>query len=145
MSNNNNRNRNKNKNKQPQKYTGKNIDYMGDPGRMERHAVDVFRDMSRGKYNFNNLVEFENRDFVYAAIKAAEKNYRRHDILRVALSYTYGMSNDPDVVGLMNNEQTCCNGWQYIINSMYAFMNTKDYGALMGMAQQLSSNRNLRL
>lgn len=144
MGNFNNNKKKKNGNKPP-RYTGKNVDYMGDPGRMERHAVDVFRDMSRGKYNFNNISEFNNRDFIYAAIQAAEKNMKRHDIMRVALDYTYGMSNDPDVIALKNMELSCYNGWCFIRNSMYGFMNTGDFGSLMGMAQHLSANRDLRL
>lgn len=141
-----NRNKNNNRSQQkPQRYTGKNVDYMGDPGRMERHSIDVFRDMSRGKYNFNNIVEFQNRDFVMAAIRAAEKNMKRHDILVTALNFTYGSSNDPDVIAMKNQELASYNGWAFIRNSLYAFMNTMDFGALYGLANQLSSNRELRL
>ena len=132
-------------NNNPQRYTGKNVNVMGDSGRMEKHAIDVFRDMNRQKYNFDNIYEFQNRDFVYAAIRAAEKNHRRHDIIRNALDYAYGASDDVDVISLRNIEQTTCAGWQYIVNTMYAFMQTGDLGMIVGMAQQLSNNRNLRL
>lgn len=136
----------KNRNgKRPQVYTGKNKDPMGDPGRMERHAIDVFRDMSRGKYNFSNLVEFNNRDFVYAAIQAASKNVRKHNILKTALEFTYGASSDPDVVALKNQENATANGWFFVYATMTNFMNTQDLGAIMGMAQQLLNNRDLRL
>ena len=37
-------------NNNPQRYTGKNVNVMGDSGRMEKHAIDVFRDMNRQKY-----------------------------------------------------------------------------------------------
>ena len=129
----------------PQRYTGKNVDAMGDPGRMEKHAIDVFRDMSRGKYNFDNIFEFQNRDFVYAAIRAAEKQHRRHDIIRTALDFAYAASDDVDVISLRNIELTTCSGWQFIINTMYGYMQTGDIASLMGMAQRLSGNRNLRL
>ena len=129
----------------PPRYTGKNVDVMGDPGRMEKHAIDVFRDMSRGKYNFDNIFEFQNRDFVYAAIRAAEKQHRRHDIIRTALDFAYGASDDVDVISLRNIELTTCNGWLYIVNTMYRYMRTGDITSLMGMAQKLSGNRNLRL
>lgn len=132
-------------NNNPQRYTGKNVNVMGDSGRMEKHAIDVFRDMNRQKYNFDNIYEFQNRDFVYAAIRAAEKNHRRHGIIRNALDYAYGASDDVDVISLRNIEQTICAGWQYIVNTMYAFMQTGDLGMIVGMAQQLSNNRNLRL
>lgn len=134
------------KNGKPQKfYTGKNKDFMGDPGRMERHAVDVFRDMSRGKYNFSNIAEFNNRDFVYAAIQAAAKNARKHHILKTALDYTYGTSSDPDVIALKNQEMATYNGWYYVYSGMINFMNSGDLGAIMGMAQYLLNNREIRL
>ena len=142
---NNNKRRNKGGNNRPQQYTGKNKDPMGDVGRMEHHAVEVFRDMCRGRYNLENLFEFQNRDFVYAAIKAAEHEFRMNDIIRQALDYTYGMSDGVDVIAQKNYFQSRCNGWQYIVNTMYAFMQTQDMGMLVGMANMLASNRNLRL
>lgn len=132
-------------NQKPQRYTGKNVDNFGDPMRMERHAVDVFRDMSRGKYNFNNLNEFMNQDFVYAAISAAKKNIRRHQILVNALNYAYGASNDPDVISLKNQENATLTGWTFVVNGLCAFTSTMDMGSLMGMAQWLSNNREIRL
>lgn len=141
--------RNKNNNgggqNRPQQYTGKNKDPMGDSGRMERYAIDMFRDMSRGKFDLSNVYKFQNRDFAYAAIRAAEKNFRRHDIMKTALNFAYGRSDDVDVIALTNIEISTCNGWQYIINTLYAFMQTGDLGMLAGMAQQLANNRNLRL
>lgn len=138
----NNKNRN---NQKPQRYTGKNVDYLGDPMRMERHAVDVFRDMSRGKYNFNNLNEFMNQDFVYAAIRAAQKNIRKHQILVNALAYAYGACNDPDVISLRNQENAALTGWTFIVNGLCSFTSSMDLGSLMGMAQWLSNNREIRL
>lgn len=141
---NNKRNKNKGGNR-PQQYTGKNKDPMGDSGRMEQYATNIFRDMCRGKYNLDNIFEFQNRDFVYAAIRAAEKNHRRHDILKTALQFTYGQSDDVDVIALTNIEQQTCFGWQYIVSTLYGYMQTNDLGMLVGMAQKLASNRNLRL
>ena len=143
--NNNNRRKGNGQQQRPPRYTGKNIDYMGDAGRMKRHAVDVFREMSHGRYNFNNIAEFNNRDFLYAAIQAAEENMKQSSIISSALNYAYGMSNDPDVVALKNRYISMYNGWMFIRNSMIQFTNTMDFGALMGMARQLSSNRDLRL
>lgn len=137
--------KNKNRNQRPQRYTGKNVDYLGDPMRMERHAVDIFRDMSRGKYNFNNLNEFLNHDFVYAAIRAAQKNIKKHEILSTALSYAYGASNDPDVIALRNQENFSLTGWNFIYNGLCSFTHTLDLGGLMGMAQWLANNREIRL
>ena len=139
------KNRNRNNNQKQQRYTGKNVDHFGDPMRMERHALDVFRDMSRGKYNFNYLNEFMNNDFVYAAIRVAQKNIRRHDIVASALSYAYGASNDPDVISLRNQENAILTGWTFIHSSFCGFTGTGDLGSLMGMAQWLSNNREIRL
>ena len=46
---NNNKRRNKGGNNRPQQYTGKNKDPMGDVGRMEHHAVEVFRGTPCGR------------------------------------------------------------------------------------------------
>ena len=127
-------------NSQPQRYKGKNVDMMGDPGRMERHAIDVFRDMSRGKYNFNNISEF-----VLAAITASQKQLRIHQILKNALEYAYGNSDDNDVMMLKNRELVSCQGWETIIQSLYIVLNTQDLGTVYGMANRLSANRDLRL
>ena len=132
-------------NSQPQRYKGKNVDMMGDPGRMERHAIDVFRDMSRGKYNFNNISEFLNREFVLAAIIASQKQLRIHQILKSALEYAYGNSDDNDVMMLKNRELVSCQGWETIIQSLYIVLNTQDLGTVYGMANRLSANRDLRL
>lgn len=140
--------RNKNNrggNQQPPRYKGKNVDMMGDPGRMERHAIDVFRDMSKGRYNFNNISEFLNREFVIAAIQAAQKQLRQHEILRNALNYAYGASADTDVITLRNREMTTCQGWEFVISSLYVILNTQDLGTVYGLANRLSANRELRL
>lgn len=137
-------NKRKTNNGQP-RYTGKNINYMGDASRMEKHAVDIFREMSRGKYNTNNLSEFNNRDFVLAAIKACERNIRQQNILVFSLNYTYGTSTDPDVIALKNKNVNILNGWIFVRDSLIRFNNSMDFGGLLGMVQHLATNRELRL
>lgn len=135
----------RNKNKQPNRYTGKNIDMMGDVAHMERHALDVFRDMSRGRFNPNLVTEFLNKDFVRVAIVCAQKEHRKNAIILNALNYSYGTSNDADVIQLINRYISTCRGWEYIISSLYTVFNTSDLGTVYGMAQRLSSDRELRL
>lgn len=144
MGKNDNRKNNQTQNKN-QRYTGKNIDMMGDAGRMERHAVDVFRDMNRGRWNINGLSDFYNRDFVWSALKAAERNIRKHDIYFTALNYTYPNCADSDVIALKNQEMQSLNGWRYIYQVLMGYMNSGDIGAILGMNNQLSTNRDLRL
>lgn len=144
-SNNRNNNRGGNRGSQPQRYTGKNVDVMGDAGRMERHAIDVFRDMSRGRWNVQNIYEFQNTDFVWAALKAAERNVRRHDILLTALNYTYPGCSDADVIALKNQEMNIRNGWSYVYSILTGYINSGDIGAIFGMNNQLSTNRDLKL
>ena len=138
-------NRGGNTDKQPPRYRGKNIDMMGNPDRMERHAIDVFRDMSRGRYNINNIFEFNNKEFVQAAIIASQKELRKHTILKNALEYAYGASIDSDVITLKNRELMSCQGWEFIISSLYVVLNTGDLGTVYGMNNRLSTNRDLRL
>lgn len=137
--------RNRNNGKKPQIYRGKNVDMMGDPGRMERHSIDVFRDMSRGRYNFNNIYEFLNRDFVIAAIMGAQKQLRRHEIMFNSLTFAYGASNDEDVISLTRQEFNTCNAWRSIISALYIVLNTQDLGTVYGLVNQLSSSREIRL
>lgn len=138
-------NRPNNQNGQPPRYRGKNIDMMGDPGRMKRHAIDVFRDISRGRYNTNNIAEFLNQEFIMAAITGAREQLRRHEILRNAIVYAYGASADPDVLSLRNQETVTCQGWELIINTLYVILNTQDLGTVYGLINRLSTNRDLRL
>lgn len=139
------RNNRRNNGSNPPVYRGKNVDMMGDPGRMERHAIDVFRDMSRGKYNYNNAFEFMNRDFVLAAINAASKQHRLHCIKLCAMEYAYGQCIDSDVISITNQERNFCKGWEMIINSLYVILNTGDIGTVYGLINRLRSDRDLRL
>ena len=118
---------------------------MGDPAHMERHALDVFRDMSRSKYNPNLVTEFLNKDFVRAAIICAQKQHRQNSIILNALNYSYVASADPDVIQLTNKYISTCRGWEYIISSLYTVYNTSDLGIVYGMIRRLSSDRELRL
>lgn len=138
------RNRN-NGERKPQIYRGKNVDMMGDPGRMEKHAIDVFRDMSNGRYNPNNIYEFLNRDFIISAINGAQKQLRRHEILFNALSFAYGASNDVDVIAMTRQEFNSCTGWRHVISVLYTVLNTQDLGTVYGLINQLSSSRDIRL
>lgn len=135
---------NNNKGKPPV-YRGKNIDMMGDPGRMERHAIDVFREMCRGKYQYSNVTEFMNRDFVYAAITAASKQLRINTIKFNAMTYAYGASSDPDVIAITNQERNSCKAWESIINSLYIVLNTGDLGTVYGLINRLQGDKGLRL
>lgn len=139
------RNGKRNNGNNPQIYRGKNVDMMGDPGRMERHAIDVFRDMSKGRYNYANISEFMNRDFVFAAINAASKQHRTHTIKLYAMEYAYGQSFDPDVISITNQERNFCKGWEMVINSLYIILNTGDIGTIYGLINRLQTNRDLRL
>lgn len=133
--------------KRPQRYTGKNVDHLGDPLRMERHAVDIFRDMSRSRYNINNLSEFQNQDFVMACIRASQQQVRQNQIVLNALRAAYqGLSaSDPDVIGMTNKFQMLVNGWSKVYTTMYSFYNTGDLGSIIGLVGVLSSSRDLRL
>ena len=138
-------NKNRNNNNRAPKYTGNNVNPLGDTYRMKRHAEEVFRDMSRGRYNFNNISEFMNDDFVNACIKCAEEKIRTQNIYLTALNYTYANSSDPMVTGLKNQHQITLSGWYQIYNTMCGFTFHKDMGTILGLCNSLSTNRELRL
>ena len=111
-------NKNRNGNNRPPKYTGNNVNPLGDPYRMKRHAEETFRDMCRGRYNFNNISEFMNDDFVNACIKCAEEKIRIQNIYLTALNYTYANSSDQMVTGLKNQHQITLRAWYQIYNTI---------------------------
>lgn len=141
----NNKNRGNNNNNRPPRYTGNNVYALGDPIRMKRHAEEVFRDMSRGRYNLNDIVEFQNDDFIVACIKTAEEKIRTQNIYLTALNFTYARSTDPMVTALKNQHQIALNGWLQIHRVITGYSVHKDVGTLVGLFQSLSTNRELRL
>ena len=139
---------NKNKNNgRPPRYTGKNVDHLGDPLRMERHATDIFRDMSRSRYNINNIYEFQNRDFVLASIRVAQQQMRQAQIVLNALlaAYRGPSAADPDVIALVSRYQMTYNGWYKVYSVTLNYLNTGDLGSIIGLVNVLGNSRDLRL
>lgn len=136
-----------NKNKRPERtprYTGKNIDPMGDATRMGRFAISLFKDMCHGRFEFNkNIGVFQNPEFINSAIVAVNEKLRENSTYLVALNYTYGASNDLIVAQLIERHTKAIEGWDFIRNTLYMILNTRDISLVYGLINRLPDYKNV--
>lgn len=150
---NNNRNRNNggggNNNRQnqqqrpkPKRYKGKNVDPMSGPVQMGRYAGRLFIDMARGNFRLDtDGVHFQNREFILAAINEVEVRIVEQQIYNTSLTYTYGGSNDVNVLRLMERHRRGLDAWMYVRETLIALLNTGDMGLIIGLMSRLPDYR----
>lgn len=142
---NNNHNRggnNRNNNRGP-RYNGKNVDPKGDGIRMGRFAVGKIRDMASGKFNMNDAHLFIEDNFVASANQAITERIRENDIIYSALSYTYGTTDDVQVLKLINKAWLGKEGWMYALTMINQIHLTQDLSIINGMLNRLPNYRNV--
>ena len=136
-----------NRSKRPERtprYTGKNIDPMGDATRMGRFAVSLFKDMCHGKFDFNkNISVFQNREFINSAIVEVNNKLRENSTYLIALNYTYGASNDLVVAQLIERHTKAIEGWEFIKNILYMILNSGDISLVYGLLNRLPDYKNV--
>ena len=94
------------------RYKGNNANPMGDIGRMGKHAIGIFKDMSRGKVRHaGEYTEFYNQDFIRGAIDEVVYRIRENSIYQYALLSVYGNSTDPQVMSMIKKHTAAIEGW----------------------------------
>lgn len=138
---------NKNRGNRPPRlprYNGKNIDPMGDTSRMGKFALSLFRDMSRGKFDWNkNAQTFQNKEFVMAAIIEVQERVRENETYLTALNYAYGASSDMLVTRLKDRHMRAIEGWNYILQLLHSIYISQDTSLLLGMINRLPDYRHV--
>lgn len=126
----------------PKRYKGKNVDPMSGPVQMGRHAGRLFIDMARGNFRMDtDGIVFQNREFILAAINEAEVRIVEQQIYNTSLTYTYGGSNDVNVLRLMEKHRRGLEVWMYVRETMIALLNTGDMGLIIGLMSRLPDYR----
>lgn len=123
----------------PPMYRGKNVDPMGDPGRMRRHATSLFKDMAHGKAKsideYRTL--FANAAYLKAAIDEVTKKVYEQNIYNQALNFTYGASTDAVIRQMIDRHHKAHEGWSYILQTLYQIANSNDVTFILGLMNRL--------
>lgn len=132
----------KNNNKRTPRYTGKNINPMGDPSRMGKHAVNMLKDMSRKQFDFpRNAPLFQNREFVMSALTEITYKIREQNTILMALNYTYGASNDTLVHQLIEKSTKAVEGWSYAAQILNFILSSGDISWVNALMNKLPDYR----
>lgn len=150
---NNNRNNNYNYFSQEIQRNGANFLDRKSAFDIQRDAPNIFRQLSRGKIDINQNIEyFKNEYFLQNCIDAAQAKYNYHSVSRLGIQTLMNIrANDPSYTqmeydlynAIFNEHQASEIAHKVILDHLTIFKTTQDINSLLIMVGLLTQYRNV--
>ena len=124
-------------------YKGKNVNQLGDVGRMGKYAINLFKDMAKGNAkSLDQYSEFQDYNFLVAAIGAVYEKYVEASLDLNAYKIAYGEGN-PNVTieRRMRGFARSVDAWNFIGMTLNQILNSGDTSKVMALINRLPDYR----